>query len=84
MMTAHTIHEAKTHLSRLVARAEAGEEIVLMRGKTPVARIVPLKAAEAAPKKARELGWLKGEVWLDERFDEPFSEDELKAWGLAD
>jgi len=37
-----TIHEAKTNLSRLVARAEAGEEIVIARGKVEVAKIVPL------------------------------------------
>ena len=37
-----TIHAAKTHLSALVARAEAGEEIIIARGKTPVAKLVPL------------------------------------------
>lgn len=41
-----TIHEAKTHLSRLIAQVEAGAEIVLARGKTPVARIVPLVPCE--------------------------------------
>jgi prevent-host-death family protein len=38
-----TIHEAKTHFSKLVRRAEAGEEIVVRRGRAPVARIAPLK-----------------------------------------
>jgi len=38
-----TIHEAKTHFSKLVRRAEAGEEIVVRRGSTPVARIAPLE-----------------------------------------
>lgn len=38
-----TIHEAKTHLSRLVVEAEAGQEIVLARGSKPVAKIVPLE-----------------------------------------
>jgi prevent-host-death family protein len=41
-MPTYTIHAAKTNLSKLVARAEAGEEIVLARGKEPVARIVPM------------------------------------------
>ena len=41
-MDAHTIHQAKTNLSKLVARVEAGEEIVIARGKTPVAKMVPL------------------------------------------
>jgi prevent-host-death family protein len=38
-----TIHEAKTHFSKLVRRAEAGEEIVVRRGSAPVARIAPLE-----------------------------------------
>jgi prevent-host-death family protein len=37
-----TIHAAKTNLSRLIARAEAGEEIIIARGRTPVAKLVPL------------------------------------------
>jgi prevent-host-death family protein len=39
-----TIHEAKTHFSKLVRRAEAGEEIVVRRGSAPVARIAPLQS----------------------------------------
>lgn len=41
-MTTVTIHEAKTHLSRLIKAVLAGEEVVLAHGKNPVARIVPL------------------------------------------
>ena len=41
-MPTYAIHAAKTNLSKLVARAEAGEEIVLARGKEPVAKIVPV------------------------------------------
>lgn len=37
-----TVHEAKTHMSRLLARVEAGEEIVIARGRTEVAKLVPL------------------------------------------
>jgi prevent-host-death family protein len=43
------IHAAKTHFSRLVERAEAGEEIVIARDGRPVARLVPLRAGAAAP-----------------------------------
>lgn len=46
-----TIHNAKTHLSRLVARAEAGEEIIIKRGRAKVAKLVPL----ALPKPKRRL-----------------------------
>jgi len=73
----HTIHQAKTHLSKLVARAEAGEEIVLARGDKPVAKLVPF---EAPAKGVRELGWLKGQVWLDPGFDDPLPDDELALW----
>ena len=48
-MSTVTIHEAKTHLSRLISRAEAGEEIIVARGNTPVAKIVPL--SPPSPKK---------------------------------
>ncbi len=54
-MPTYTIHAAKTNLSKLVARAEAGEEVVLARGKDPVVKIVPV-----APKPKRQFGRLKG------------------------
>jgi prevent-host-death family protein len=76
-----TIHEAKTHLSKLVARAEAGDEVVLARGKTPVAKIVPL---HPVPPKKRELGWLrndsKGSDPLAYGFWDPLPDDELELW----
>ncbi len=61
-----SIHEAKTHFSRLIARAEAGEEIIVRRGPTPVAKIV----AYHAPTEARRPGRLKGQVALAPDFDE--------------
>jgi prevent-host-death family protein len=54
------IHEAKTHLSRLVERAEAGEEIVIARAGKPAARLVPL-APEGKP---REFGGWRGKIKL--------------------
>jgi antitoxin (DNA-binding transcriptional repressor) of toxin-antitoxin stability system len=71
------MHEAKTHLSRLAARAAAGEEVILMRDETPIARIVPL-AAEAKPR--RRPGRFKGVFELEDRFFEPLPEEELKLW----
>jgi antitoxin (DNA-binding transcriptional repressor) of toxin-antitoxin stability system len=65
-MDAVSIHEAKTHFSRRVARAEAGEEIVVRRGATPVAKIV----AYPAPTKQRRPGALKGQIVIAEDFDE--------------
>ena len=65
-MDAVSIHDAKTHFSRLVARAEAGEEIVVRRGPTPVAKIV----AYRAPTTPRRPGALKGHIVIADDFDE--------------
>jgi prevent-host-death family protein len=59
------IHDAKTHLSRLLARVEAGEEIVLARGGRPVARLVPVSART----QPRKLGVLAGKLWIAPDFD---------------
>ena len=59
------VHEAKTHLSRLIERVEAGEEIVLARAGRPVARIVPFKART----EPREPGAWRGLVHLSPEFD---------------
>lgn len=65
-----TIGEAKTHFSKLVRRAEAGEEIVVRRGLEPVARIVPLKKRGGA----RGFGSMKGEIRIGKDFDEPLED----------
>jgi prevent-host-death family protein len=77
-MASVTIHQAKTNLSKLIARAESGEEIVIMRGKEPVARLEPL----CKKKGQRVPGLLKGKVpeLPDAFFFEPLSEEELRAW----
>jgi prevent-host-death family protein len=80
-----TIHEAKTHLSRLIARAEAGEEIVVARGNKPVAKIVPL-SPPASAKKPRVPGRLAhlvppGTDVLGDGFWDPLSDEEM---GLGD
>jgi prevent-host-death family protein len=67
------VHDAKTHLSRLIDRAHAGEEIILAKAGKPYARLVPL-----APAAKRRLGILPGHV--DDSFFEPLPEGELKAW----
>jgi prevent-host-death family protein len=59
------MHEAKTHLSRLVERAAAGEEIVIARAGKPAAKLVPYR--EAAEE--RKLGTLRGEIWLAPDWD---------------
>ena len=63
------VHEAKTHLSRLLDRAAAGEEIVIGRAGKPVARLVPL-----AKREQRTFGWLKGQISIADDFDAPNEE----------
>lgn len=65
-----TIGEAKTNFSKLVRRAEAGEEIVVRRGSEPVARIVPLKRRGGVTGR----GSMKGEVRIGKDFEEPLEE----------
>jgi prevent-host-death family protein len=55
------MHEAKTHLSKLVERVEAGEEIVISRAGKPAAKLVPVPQA---PPGKRELGVWRGKVWM--------------------
>ena len=80
-MTVVTVHQAKTHLSRLIAAAERGEEVIIARGDTPAVRIVPADARVALATRARRTpGRLKGFVTLDASFFEPMPEDELALW----
>ena len=60
------IHEAKTHLSRLVDRAAAGEEIVIGRAGKPLVKLVPYRP----PAEPRRLGALKGRIWIAPDFDD--------------
>lgn len=68
------VHDAKTHLSRLLEQAHAGEEIILAKAGVPYARLVPLEAANVV----RRPGRLKGRI--AEPFFDPLPADELDAW----
>jgi len=77
---AYTVHQAKTHLSRLLKEAEAGQEVVVMRGKKPVAKIV---AAESTfSRKALAGAYAKESRWDDDAFD-PMTDEELIQNGLG-
>jgi prevent-host-death family protein len=65
------VHEANTHLSKLLERAHAGEEIIIAKRGAPYARLMPL--ADREPK--REPGTLKGLVDLPDTFFEPLPAD---------
>ena len=75
-MSVVTIHAAKTSLSKLIARVEAGEEIIIARGKTPVARLTPIRPRPAG----RRFGALKGIVSVGPQFFEPLPDAELSKW----
>jgi prevent-host-death family protein len=66
------VHEAKTNLSELLRRAEAGEEVVICRGSEPVARLVAV-----TPRPGRRLGLDAGRFAVPDDFDAPLPDDVL-------
>jgi prevent-host-death family protein len=72
-MTEVGVHEAKTHLSKLLKRVAAGEEIVIARSGKPIARLVPVAGG-----RRRELGRDRGLFQVPEDFDAPLPEEVLK------
>jgi prevent-host-death family protein len=72
-----TIHKAKTELSKLLKRVEAGEEIMIARGNKQIAKISP---AETPVKKERVPGAWKGKFTLPDSFFDPMTEEELADW----
>lgn len=67
------VHDAKTHFSRLLDAAEAGEEIVIAKAGRPCARLGPITVS-----RQRTLGFVEGVV--DDSFFEPLDDRELAAW----
>ncbi len=70
------IHEAKTHLSRLVEEAAAGKEIIIAKNGKPVARLAPLDK----PSRPRTPGALKGRIRIAENFDAPLPDEVLNSF----
>ena len=75
MKHTYNIHEAKTHLSKLVEEAAVGREIIIAKSGKPKAKLVPF-----ADEPKREPGRYKADIQLSAGFDDPLSEDELRAW----
>lgn len=75
-MTRVTIHEAKTHLSRLLEEVEKGGEVVISRRNKPIARLVAI----ASVRPERKPGRFAGQFELGPAFFEPLPEDELRLW----
>ena len=78
MLDEVTIHEAKTHLSRLVQRAHAGEEIIIRRGRVPMAKLVRY---ESTPVR-RSPGRLRGQIEFAPDFDDDISDGLGDLFGL--
>ena len=72
------IHEAKTHLSRILEEVAAGREIVIAKAGKPVARIVPLQE----PRPAYRFGLLAGKIWVADDFDAPLPDEVLRDFGI--
>jgi prevent-host-death family protein len=68
------VHEAKTNLSQLLRLVQAGEEVTILRGGTPVARLVQVKPAK------RQLGQDVGRFVVPDDFDEPLDDETLEAF----
>jgi prevent-host-death family protein len=78
-----TTHEAKTHLSRLIARVRAGEEVVIYRGDQPTARLVGVDAGQQGPPQRRAVGTItSAPVVLSSDAFAPLTLEELAEWGL--
>lgn len=74
-MPTYNMHDAKTHLSRLAERAAGGEEIVIARNGTPLARLVGMPT-----RKKRKLGLARGQIWISDDFDDPLPPDMQEAF----
>jgi prevent-host-death family protein len=81
VMAIVTVHHAKTQLSKLIARAEAGEEIVIARGNKPAVKLTPV----GRQTRKRQFGAMKGLYDIpDAFFFDPLPEEELKLFEAAD
>ncbi len=78
---AYTVHQAKTHFSRLLKEAEAGQEVVVMRGKKPVAKIVAIN--EVPAEKRRLGGQFRGLIHADDRAFDPLTDEQLAEYGFG-
>lgn len=77
------MHQAKTNLSKLIALAEAGEEVFIARGDKPAVKLVPVAEHVKQPRKPGALKHLRGAI-PDDLFLRPMTEEELAAWEGVD
>jgi len=75
-MTTVNIHEAKTHLSRLVDEVAAGAEIIISKSGKPMARLTPI----SAPVRKKQLGLLRGKIKVPDDFNAPLDDETLASF----
>ncbi len=78
------IHEAKTHLSRLVERAAAGESFIIAKAGKPMVKVVPLTEADLQTPKPSPFGFMKSECEVPDDFDTMGADEILEMFGLKD
>ncbi len=76
MATLFNIHEAKTHLSKLLQRVIAGEEIWIAKAGKPIAKIVPFEQKKVT----RKPGSAKGKIWVSPDFNAPLPDEIVDAF----
>ena len=79
---AYTVHQAKTHFSRLLKEAEAGKEVVVTRGKKPVAKIVRIDPPVDGQPPFRLLGAFRGKIHWDHHALDPMTDEQLVEYGF--
>ena len=67
-MQSFNIHEAKTHLSRLIEKASKGEPFIIAKAGKPLVKVMPLNAPE--PSQMKRLGFMSGQINVPEDFDQ--------------
>jgi prevent-host-death family protein len=67
------IHEAKTHLSKLIAKAANGEPFIIAKAGKPMVKVVAIDTP--APKKARRVGFMEGQIKVPDDFDTMFAKE---------
>ena len=70
-----TIEEAQTQLSDLLILISQGKEVIIAKGKEPVAKLIPLSQTKAHKAQPRIFGEYKGQIWVSDDFDAPLPDE---------
>jgi len=78
---AYNVHQAKTHFSRLLKEAEAGKEVIVMRGNKQVAKLVPI-IDPAIETKFSRIGGFEGLIQFDDHVFDPLTDEQMIEYGF--